>query len=164
MAYQQRVLIIGYGNPGRCDDGLGPALAARLAELDLSGVTVETNYQLNVEDAQAVAEHDVAVFIDACLCSPPPFFLRELEPRTGTLEFTTHSLAPEGVMGLAQDVFQADTRGFALAVRGYDFHAFGEELSREAQSNLDAALMFLTEALSPGGSLSPQQVPAGVGT
>ena len=163
MSYEQRVLIIGYGNPGRCDDGLGPALADRLAELDLPGVRVESNYQLNVEDAETVAEHDVVVFIDACLCSPPPFFLRDLEPRTGTLEFTTHSLAPEGVLGLARDVFQAETRGFSLAVRGYDFHAFGEELSKEAESNLDAALAFLQDALAPGGALYPEDEPVGAG-
>ena len=159
-----RVLVIGYGNPGRCDDGIGPALAARVADLDLPGVRVESNYQLTVEDAQTVAEHDVVVFIDACLCSPSPFLLRRLEPRPGTLEFTTHSLEPEGVLGLARDVFGARTRGFALAVRGYAFHDFGEVLSREAQSNLDEALAFLTEALRPGGALVPAEEAVGVGT
>jgi hydrogenase maturation protease len=164
MDNELRVLVIGYGNPGRCDDGIGPALAARLADLDLPGVRVDTNYQLNVEDAEAVADHDVVVFIDACLCSPPPFFLRELEPRAGTLEFTTHSLAPDGVLGLAHDVFGARTRGFSLAVRGYDFHHFGEVLSSEAQSNLDDALAFLTGALRPGGEFFPDEEVVGAGT
>lgn len=164
MPSEPRVLVIGYGNPGRCDDGIGPALAARLADIDLPGVSVEASYQLNVEDAESVADHDAVVFIDACLCSPPPFLFRPLEPRTGTLEFTSHSLAPEGVMGLARDVFGAETRGFALAVRGYDFHDFGEVLSSEAQSNLEAALTFLTEALRPGGALVPVEEAVGAGT
>jgi hydrogenase maturation protease len=29
-----RVLVIGYGNPGRQDDGLGPAAAAEIEKLD----------------------------------------------------------------------------------------------------------------------------------
>lgn len=162
---ETRILVIGYGNPGRCDDGIGPALAERLKALDLDGVRVEAAYQLNVEDAELVAQHDVVVFADACLCAPPPYLLRPVEPRTGTIEFSTHTQAPEGVLGLAHDVFGARTKGFAMGVRGYDFHDFGEELSREATENLEAALAFLVDAVRPGGSLDvPGAHPAEMGT
>ena len=161
----KRVLVIGYGNPGRCDDGIGPALAARLKELDIPGVRVESAYQLNVEDAATVAEYDVVVFADACLCAPPPYALRPLEPRNGTIEFSTHSQAPEGVLGLAHDVFGARTRGFALGIRGYDFHDFGEYLSADAEANVTAALAFLAAALQPGGVLdSPTPDPVEMGS
>ena len=132
------------------------ALAEKLEALDIAGVEVQTKYQLNVEDADDVAKFDTVLFLDACLCAPPPFFFRELEPRAGTLEFTTHSLAPEGVLGLAQDVFGAPVQGYALAVRGYDFHDFGEELTEDAQANLEEALSYLVDALKPGGFLSPK--------
>jgi len=66
------VLVIGYGNPGRRDDGLGPALAERLQELRLPGVDVDADYQLTVEDAAAAAEHDVVVFADAAQAGPEP--------------------------------------------------------------------------------------------
>lgn len=153
MSHETRVLVIGYGNPACCDDGLGPALAARLDEMEIPGVRVETTYQLNVEDAETVSRHDVVVFVDACLCSPPPFGVRELEPRQGTLEFTTHSLAPEGVLGLARDLFGSPTRGFAVGVRGYDFHDVREELTPEALANLEETAAWLAEALAPGGTL-----------
>lgn len=162
MTMEKRILVLGYGNPGRCDDGLGPALAARVEALNIPGVRVESAHQLNVEDASTVAEYDVVVFLDACLCAPPPYFMRALEPRTGTMEFTTHSLAPEGVMGLVQDVLKADTKGYALAVRGYDFHTFGDEISPEAADNLEAALTFLADAVAPGGALDIQRNPVGM--
>ena len=160
MSPDRKVLVIGYGNPGRCDDGLGMALAERIRALEIPGVTVQIKYQLNVEDADDVAKHEVVVFLDACLCAPPPFFLRELDARAGTLEFTTHSLAPEGVLGLAKDVFHAPTQGYALAVRGYDFHDVGDDISKDAQANLEAAVTYLAEALQPGGSLHPMEVGA----
>lgn len=163
MSDERRILVIGYGNPGRCDDGLGMALAERIKALEIPGVDVDIRYQLNVEDAEDVSKHDVVVFLDACLCAPPPFFFRTLEPRAGTLEFTTHSLAPEGVLGLAHDMYGVHTKGYALAVRGYDFHDFGEELSKDAQENLEEALTYLAEALQPGGFLSPEAGPAEVG-
>lgn len=158
MSPDTKVLVVGYGNPGRCDDGIGMALAERIRSLEIPGVDVEIRYQLNVEDADMVAKHDLVVFLDACICAPPPFFMREVEPRAGTLEFTTHSLAPEGVLGLAHDVFSAPTRGYKLAVRGYDFHNVGDDLSKDAEKNLEAALVFLVEALRPGGSLHPTEV------
>jgi len=163
MTGEHDVLVIGYGNEGHCDDGLGMALAERLEALHIPGVKVETRYQLNVEDAKDVAGHEVVVFLDACLCAPPPFFLRTLEPRTGTQEFTTHSLAPEGVLGLAGDLYGAHPRAYALAVRGYDFHDFGDQLTDAARANLEEALEFLTGALQPGGSLNPEHGAAGVG-
>jgi Ni,Fe-hydrogenase maturation factor len=138
-------------------------LAEKVQAMDIPGVEVQTKFQLNVEDADDVAKHDVVVFLDACLCAPPPFFFRELEPRAGTLEFTTHSLAPEGVLGLAQDVFGSPVQGFALAVRGYDFHDFGDEITDDARTNLEAALDYLTEALGPGGFLSSLVRPTEVG-
>ena len=71
-----KVLVIGYGNPGRLDDGLGPALAAAIESAAPAGVTVDADYQLTVEDAAAVAEHDVVVFADAAVDGPEPFYFR----------------------------------------------------------------------------------------
>lgn len=157
MTPEGRVLVIGYGNPGRCDDGLGVALAERVEAMAIPGVDIAVRHQLNVEDAEDVARHETVVFVDACLCAPPPFALREVEPREGTLEFTTHSLAPEGVLGLAHKLFGAATRGYSMGVRGYDFHDFGEELTRDATANLEAAATFLAEALQPGAPLHPRE-------
>ena len=49
------VLVIGYGNPGRMDDGLGPATIDELEKLAIDGVDLDADYQLTVEDAAAVA-------------------------------------------------------------------------------------------------------------
>lgn len=142
------VLVLGYGNPGRCDDGLGPALAERLRGARIPGVRVESCYQLSVEDAATAADHDVVIFADASVRGSVPFEIRRLEPRTDTAEFTSHSLGPEGVLGLARDLFGTDTEGWALAIRGDRFDDFGEELSAEARVNLEAAVAFLEGALA----------------
>lgn len=143
-----RVLVLGYGNPGRCDDGLGPALAERLRDAWIPGVRVESCYQLSVEDAATAADHDVVVFADASLKGDAPFEIRPLEPRTDTAQFTSHSLSPAGVLGLARDLFGTDTAGWALAIRGVRFDDFDEGLSAEARTNLEAAVVFLEGALA----------------
>jgi hydrogenase maturation protease len=140
------VLVIGYGNPGRRDDGLGPALAGRLEELRLPGVAVDADYQLTVEDAAAAAEHDVVVFADAAQAGPEPFFFRPVEPR-GELGFSSHGCEPPAVLALARDLFDAHARAYILGIRGYEFDEFGEGLSSRAKDNLAAATEFLLDVL-----------------
>ncbi|MFH1533268.1 MAG: hydrogenase maturation protease [Pseudomonadota bacterium] len=137
-----KILVIGYGNPGRLDDGLGPALAARLEVMALPGVTVDSDYQLTVEDAAAVAQHDVVIFADAHVSCAPPFALTRLEPG-GAMSFSTHHVEPGAVLALAKDLFGETPDAFALGIRGYEFNDFGERLSDAARRNLDAALEFL---------------------
>jgi hydrogenase maturation protease len=145
-----RILLIGYGNPGRLDDGLGPALAAALDELRLPGVTIDADYQLTVEDAASVAEHDVVVFADADVAGPEPFWLRRIEPDPDpapAVSFSSHSVEPEQILALAHRLFGARTQGYVLAIRGYAFNDFGEGLSEKARANLAAALQFIEPLL-----------------
>lgn len=141
-----KVLVIGYGNPGRLDDGLGPALAEAISRRGFERVAVESCYQLAVEHAEQVARHAVAVFADADVACPEPFHFEPLEP-TVDAAFTTHSVSPASVLGLAQHLFGAATDGFLLGIRGYDFDAFGERLSPRARANLAATVRFLESAL-----------------
>ena len=141
-----RILILAYGNPGRLDDGLGPALAQRLDGLDLPGVRVESDLQLQLEDATAIAEHDLVIFADATVSGRAPFSFRPIGPG-GTLSFTTHSVSPAALLALAAEHFQARTAGWVLAVRGYEFDGFGDGISEEATANLDDAVRFLVDSL-----------------
>jgi hydrogenase maturation protease len=144
----KRVLVLGWGNPGRVDDGLGPCLAGRLASLGLEGVTVETAYQLQIEHADRVAEFDLVVFVDAAASGPSPFLARPLGPM-GRPAFSTHALEPGTVLALAKELYGAEPRAILLGVRGYEFDGFGERLSPRAERNLESARTWLAEALAP---------------
>ena len=141
-----QVLLLCYGNPGRLDDGLGAAFAEALEESALSGVTVEADYQLNVEDATSIAEHPVVIFVDAAVRGSEPFFCRPVEPKP-SISFSSHSVEPENLLALAQKMFGARSQAYALGIRGYQFDDFGESLSQKAQTNLAAAIRFLVPVL-----------------
>lgn len=151
-----RILLLCYGNPGRLDDGLGPALAERLeglfaeasakADRGFEGVTVDSDYQLQVEDAARIADHDVVIFADASVSAPAPFTFRQIQP-VGEISFTTHSVSPGALLALAHEHFDADAAGYVLAIRGYEFDGFGELLSEKATSHLTAAVDFLAARL-----------------
>ena len=145
----RRVLLIGYGNPGRLDDGLGPALATEVEQLDLPGVTVDSDYQLTVEDAAAIAQHDAVVFADAAVSGPEPFCFERIDPKPA-LSFSSHSVEPAAVLALAEELFGSSTPGYCLGIRGYEFNDYHERLSEQAQANLTAAVKFIVSAFQTG--------------
>lgn len=156
------VLVIGYGNPGRLDDGLGPALAGALQALNLPGVTVDSDYQLTVEDAELVARHSVVIFADAAVQGPEPFALRAVSP-TDEASFSSHSVEPGAVLTLAQ-LFGGRPAAYALAIRGYEFNGFGEQLSPAARRNLAAAVRFMQDSLAKGGFTPARELDPALGS
>jgi hydrogenase maturation protease len=140
---ETRVLVLGYGNPGRQDDGLGPAAVAEIERMGLRNLTAFDNYQLNIEDAMDVAAHDIVWFIDAARTGPSPYSVRVVSP-SPSIEFTSHIVRPEAVLAIASQCYGASPQAFLLAIRGYEFE-FTEALTSGAKDNLSAALAMLTD-------------------
>jgi hydrogenase maturation protease len=142
-----RVLVLGYGNPGRQDDGLGPAAAQALEQLRLPNVRVETGYQLNIEDAAAAVEHDAVLFIDAAAEGPEPFELRQVEPASG-MAFTSHIVPPGVLLAICRQCYGRAPRAWLLAIRGYEFE-LAEGLTERATANLQQALALVERCFRP---------------
>lgn len=136
------VLIICYGNPARQDDGLGPAMAAMLEKTPRDGVSIDTDYQLHVEHADAIAAHDIAVFVDAAVAGDEPFSFTPITPQRQQ-SFSSHSVSPAALMAMANDLFNARCQGHLLAIRGYSFDMFVEAMTPQAEANLQEAIRFM---------------------
>lgn len=140
------VYVYGYGNPGRQDDGLGPAIADDIENRSIPGVITDSNYQLNIEDAHNIASSEVVIFVDASLTGEGPFTFSKIKP-AAEITFTTHAMSPESVIALCSDVYGKDVEAYILAVRGYEWE-FGVEFSNGAKENLTMACSFLSEKLT----------------
>lgn len=161
MHGEGKILVYGYGNPGRRDDGLGIALVSMVEELGLRGVVCDSNYQLNVEDALGISSMDAVIFADASLEACPPFAYTEIEP-SGEITFTTHAMSPHSVLALCQELYQRRPRCFLLAIRGYAWE-MGMEMTREAAENLEKAFNFVREILK-NSSVADMEPDAKAGT
>lgn len=153
------ILVIGYGNPARGDDGVGPALAARLERLQREGVTVETDYQLSIEHAALAAEHGTVVFADAAVDADEAFYFRPIAAAPATA-CSSHAVSPGEVLGLARTCFGATPRGYVLGIRGHAMDGFREGLTADAEAALDAALVYLlrfidAQACAQAGAATP---------
>jgi len=140
------VLVYGYGNPGRRDDGLGPRAAEKIEELALEHVRVESGYQPQIEDAAEVAGCGLALFVDAAAEGAEPFSVRKLAPEEGAF-FSSHAVKPEHVLAICEKHFGQVPEAYLIGIRGYEFD-FSEGLTERAQKNLDEALAYIVQLLA----------------
>lgn len=137
-----RVLVLGYGNPGRQDDGLGPECARRIAQWQLKQVDTRDDYQLSVEDAYDIAQYSTVIFADASLEQIESFRFNAIGDQDLAL-FGSHSLSPAAVLELSRTLFNAQPDAYILGIKGFEFDRFEERLSAPAEANLQAALAFV---------------------
>ena len=140
----EKTLIIGFGNPGRVDDGLGPSCIKMLENLNLNEnyFTLDSDYQLTLETSFEIAEHDEVIFIDASISPEEPFYFKPvLESKEEG--FSTHSISPEALMQLTRCLYDKAPKATMLGIKGYHFDEFGEYLSIKAEENLNRAFNFL---------------------
>ncbi|EAU54935.1 hydrogenase maturation protease [Mariprofundus ferrooxydans] len=135
------VLVFGYGNPGRGDDGAGPALIERLETLALPEVACFTDMQLQVEHIVDMAGRELILFVDAdASCDGQLHFSEISEEKDGS--YTSHAMSPHALLHAYRQVYHSHPPpAFLLRIRGYQFE-LGESLGNRASANLDEAIAF----------------------
>lgn len=134
-----RVLVIGVGNPLRGDDGVGPAVVARLAagEADLD---LRAMHQLTPEVALELGLRRRVIFVDASLdLAPGEWALDRVEPAE-PIRLESHRLTPASLLALTPLLAPADAPlpECWLCSVGPRSLAFGTELSPEVHERLPA--------------------------
>lgn len=166
------VLIIGYGNISRADDGVAFHVARLLREragkppldLDSDGLDelgesphVICVQQLVPEMTELIAEHDIVVFIDAHMGEiyPEPVRIDTVEAKTSA-GFTSHIVNPGTMIAMAGLLYGNSPQAYLVSVRGYDFD-FGTSLSPETATLAEEAVEHVWNLICiPNGNYSTQ--------
>jgi hydrogenase maturation protease len=124
------VLVIGYGNTLRTDDGVGRLAAERLADDPrLDGVKVIGRHQLTPELALDVSRAALVVFVDA---SHGPLAgtttVEPMEPAGRTGAGWSHHLHPSSLVDLAGELYGA-TPDVVIVRIGVGSLALGDRMS-----------------------------------
>lgn len=150
------VLVLGYGNPGRGDDALGPAFLERIEALrdsrpDWPEIECLTDFQLQVEHALDLKGRSRVLFVDASASAPPPFTWSRIAPEEDR-SYTTHSLKPQALLHVFERLTgESPPAAFVLGIHGERFE-LGEPLSRAAAASLEAAVAFACDLLAQAPS------------
>jgi hydrogenase maturation protease len=130
------VLVIGYGNPLRGDDGFGYRAAERIP----GAIAV---HQLTPELMDPISQADRVVFLDATAGGVPgEIRRRRVEPSTSGGAFTHHS-TPEGLLAGAKALYGCAPEAILITVCGARFD-LSQTLSPEVESALQQILSELS--------------------
>jgi hydrogenase maturation protease len=132
------LLVIGYGNTLRGDDGVGPRVVEDLAAMNLPGVRTLACQLLTPELAEPIAQAGVVVFVDAAVDTPEEVQWRKLEPNE-TSQLMAHAADPRTMLALARDVFGRVPEAWWLTIPAIKLD-FSEEFSPKAQRGCDQAV------------------------
>ena len=160
---ETELLVIGYGNTLRGDDGVGPRVAEAIEKLNLPGVSTLVCQQLSPEYADPVSRAHTVVFVDAEIVQGSKFKvqssgipdpepatlsrelirLRKLEPGESS-QLMAHAADPRTMLALARDVFGHAPQAWWLTIPAVKLD-FSETLTPEAQRGFEMALEKIRE-------------------
>jgi len=143
------LLVIGYGNTLRGDDGVGPKVAEAVEALALPGVRTLACPLLTPELAEAVSQTGVVIFVDAAVDAPREVQRRKLAPAESS-QVMAHAASPATLLALARDVFGHAPEAWWLTIPVAEL-GIGEELSPLAQQGFEQAVEEVKKCAGQGG-------------
>lgn len=157
----KKLLLIGYGNPDREDDGVAwHILHALLTKLGLPApasyedefpqdeqVDFSFYLQLTPEMAEDIAGYEYVCFVDAHTGNiPEEVRLIDVESDFQRSPFT-HHLTPQSLISMCESIYGSKPEAVLLSVRGYKF-LFSRQLSDETMNLVPQAVDLIWKWLS----------------
>ncbi|WP_199247182.1 hydrogenase maturation protease [[Phormidium] sp. ETS-05] len=128
MPNPEKVLVIGYGNTLRRDDGAGQKVAEAVAAKGWENVLSLAVHQLTPELAAEIATVDKAIFADAYPDAQTVEVREIAENNSENIQFNPHSSDPKGLLALTKLLYGKNPPAWWVLIPALDFD-FGEELS-----------------------------------
>ena len=149
----KHVLIIGYGNPLRGDDGLGWHAAERLrAAVEDPEVEILTVHQLTPELMEPISQADRVILIDAGVGAVPGEIQeRAVEPQATGSAFTHHA-TPTALLAGARALYGNAPPATLITVTGADF-SFSDRLSPAVNARMNALVLTALRLIRQNGTL-----------
>ncbi len=142
-------LVIGYGNPLRGDDAIGPAVAQAFEAADaLDRTRAIVCHQLTPELAERIAGVDLVVFVDAAVdIAPGTVAVRQLHGAPTPSWGMGHIASPTALLELARALYGHSPDAFLVLV-GVSSLALSESLSDIAAAALPDAIAAVRRLVS----------------
>lgn len=146
----KNILIIGYGNPLRRDDGAGVIAVERLQQkIKYPNCTFITAHQLQPEMIAEFAVADVVLLVDADARLKPGVINHEfLSVDADQNHRITHFMRPHYMLWICKQIYRYAPETVLFSIGGYDFE-YGEGLSAIVNLRLnrlvDQLAQFITQ-------------------
>jgi hydrogenase maturation protease len=145
------ILVIGYGNTLRADDGVGPRVVMAVASRELPGLTAFAVQQLTPELAEPLAAAELAIFVDARRAGEEaPVEILPLEA-SASRGISGHVSDPRSLLALARASYGRSPRSWLVTVPAADL-SIGEGFSPTAERGAEEALKRIAALIEGEGT------------
>ena len=142
--------IIGYGNPQRRDDGIGPYIVGRLNKQlkQRADIRFRILHQLEPALVEDLRYADSIVLVDATTNRlRDGWECAEIKPESGRIPYTTHHFDPAFMLALLYSIYHRSPQTWLASVQGDDF-GFGEGLTPEAEKRANKAVLEIVKLMA----------------
>ncbi|MGK7931426.1 MAG: hydrogenase maturation protease [Microcystaceae cyanobacterium] len=150
-SYFSDILVIGYGNTLRNDDGIGRYVVEQLSPQP--NVKILSVHQLTPELAAEMAGAKGVIFVDVTITEETTVMTQPLTPSSSTSSLG-HSSHPQSLLTLTQTLYNHLPLAWWILIPGRDF-AYGETFSEITQACIPVAIQTienLIKTLQKSGS------------
>jgi len=145
------ILVLGVGNPFRHDDGIGPAVIARLqTETSLPDVDLLDGGTDGLALMDYMQGYERVLIVDAVNMGTSPGDIRIFSPQDAVLSVSSDALSTHG-FGLAEVVALMDKLNMRVNLKILGIQAkdvsFGEGFSPELEGKIDDVLKLITKTI-----------------
>lgn len=145
MTKSCQVVLIGYGNDLRSDDGAGQWVARAVADWNLPQLRAIAVHQLTPDLCALLVEAEHAFFVDASLLNEAPFVVEQLAPSAQSSP-SGHSSQPGNLLALAEALYGHRPQAWLIQIAAHSYD-FGLQLTPATRQACTQALEWLANQL-----------------
>lgn len=135
----KQILIIGYGNTLRNDDGAGPFVAGELNRKYGNKINIIETHQLLPEIAENISKHKIIIFIDAFISDKNyEVIVEKIELQNNYFSFS-HIYSAETLMSISKELYNTNAEAYIIKIPAVDFN-FGDKLSEVTKTKCFEAI------------------------
>ncbi len=146
----KNILVFGYGNSGRQDDGIAIEMIKQLKtdgiKTFISNVEFYADTQLNIEDALRISKMDIVFFIDASDEDIDNITINRILPSEPKSSFSFHGFSPGFILSLCKKIYNKSPDVFLILIKGFEWE-IKEGLTSKARENMNQAIKLLVRLL-----------------
>lgn len=137
------ILLIGYGNTTRMDDGVGWYIADKIQERFEDEIEVFQADQLSVEMIEDIKDRELLILVDAHISNEDDWIRSgEVEPDSSP-GMISHIIKPPNLLAFCESIYHKYPKTYLYSVKGVVFD-FGEELSEQTRKNAEKVIQQIT--------------------
>lgn len=140
------ILLIGYGNTLRSDDGVGWYIADKIEAMLNEKIDIIKAEQITVEMTEDIRDRKLVIFVDAHVSDEEDWLRTEEILPDLKFGMTAHIFTPNALLALCEKIYNKYPKAYIFSIKGINYD-FGEILSEQTKESAEIAIKRIAELI-----------------